>query len=248
MENKKRYTTIDILRGCALIAMILYHLLWDLVNIFDVSIEWFDSSFAHIMQQCIRNSFILLSGFCWALSNNKLKRGLIVFSASILITLGTKIFMPNAYILFGVLSLIGSAMLFTIPLDKVYSKMNAYLGIILCLFLFYFTKNVGSGYLGFEDIIQIYLPLSLYNNHIGAYLGFPGAFFKSTDYVPIFPFVFLFWIGYFIYRICKEKDLLKYFTGMKCEVLEYIGKHSLLIYMLHQPLIYAVLFVLFRLI
>lgn len=71
MEKKMRYNTLDLLRGVAVIAMIAYHLLWDLVNIFDVNIPWFGSGSARVIQQSIRRAFILISGFSWHLGKKK---------------------------------------------------------------------------------------------------------------------------------------------------------------------------------
>ena len=101
-KANNRYTCIDILRAIAMIAMIFYHAMWDLVYIFDVSVPWFSSQSASILQMYIRISFIVLSGFCWSMSRNNLKRGCIVYLCSWIITLVTMIFMPNQYILFGI--------------------------------------------------------------------------------------------------------------------------------------------------
>lgn len=123
MVKGKRLYVLDSLRGLAVIAMILYHTLWDLVFMFDVSIPWFRSDTAHVFQLSIRWAFILISGFSWHLGSKKLKRALVVLGASAVISAVTFIFTYEARILFGVLSLLGASMLVAIPLDKLFAKI-----------------------------------------------------------------------------------------------------------------------------
>ncbi len=240
MPKKQRYHIIDMLRGFALINMVLYHALWDIVYIFGARLEWYTSRGAFVWQQCICCTFILLSGFCWSMGSKKLKRGLTVFAASAVITLVTLVFMPENLILFGVLSLIGSASLIMILLDKVLSKLNSYVGIVVSLLLFVLTRNINAGYLGF-GAFSLYLPRFLYSNLFTAYLGFPSPSFASEDYFPIFPWLFLYFTGYFLYRIFERNGWLRHFRYKTVRPLEFCGRHSLLIYMLHQPVVYAVL-------
>lgn len=245
MENKIRYKTLDLLRGVAVIAMIAYHLLWDLVYIFDVNIPWFGSESARVIQQSIRWAFILISGFSWHLGKKKLKRSLIVLGASAVITLVTYIFMRDAIILFGVLSLIGSAMLITIPLHKVFSKISPYIGIAVSMVLFVLCYNVTRGYIGIGKTVFFELPDFLYSYTISAYFGFMPKGFFSTDYVALLPWLFLFWVGYFLFLIFEKHNLLRFLSKISFKPLEFAGRHSLIIYMVHQPLVYSILYIIF---
>lgn len=245
MEKKMRYNTLDLLRGVAVISMIAYHLLWDLVNIFDVNIPWFGSGSARIIQQSIRWAFILISGFSWHLGKKKLRRALIVLGASAVITLVTYVFMRDALILFGVLSLIGSAMLITIPLHKVYSKISPYLGIVVSSVLFALCYNVPRGYVGIGKNVFFELPDFLYGHTVTAYFGFAPEGFFSTDYVPLFPWIFLFWVGYFLFAVFEKHNLLRFLSKVSFKPLDYVGRHSLIIYMVHQPVVYGVLYIIF---
>jgi len=76
----KRYSALDGIRGLALLNMIAYHAVWDLVYLFDFHLQWYQSEGAYIWQQCICWTFIFLSGFCEPLGKEKLKRGITVFS------------------------------------------------------------------------------------------------------------------------------------------------------------------------
>ena len=80
-----RYYALDGIRGLALLNMITYHAVWDLVYLFDINLQWYQSEGAYIWQQCICWTFIFLSGFCEPLGKKKLKRGIIIFSLGFLI-------------------------------------------------------------------------------------------------------------------------------------------------------------------
>ena len=110
-EKKVRLHALDSIRGITILSMIAYHAMWDLVYMFGVHADWYRSDGAHLWQQSICWTFILLSGFCHALGRKPWKRGLIVIGASAAVTLVTLIFMPEQKILFGVLNLLGLSML-----------------------------------------------------------------------------------------------------------------------------------------
>lgn len=237
----KRLELIDSIRGLALISMIAYHLVWDLVYMYNADWRWFSSSGAYIWQQSICWTFIILSGFSFPLGNRHLKHGLLVFGGGVVVSAVTVIFMPHQRILFGILTLIGSCLLIMISLEKLLKKLSAKVGAIISLVLFILTRNLSHGYLGFEKLNIIKLPDGLYSNLFTAYLGFPPSRFFSTDYFPLFPWLFLFIFGYFLFGILKEKCLVeRIFSKGKIPLVNFLGKHSLIIYMLHQPIIYGI--------
>ncbi len=244
--KSKRYVLLDSIRGITLISMMIYHAVWDIVYIFGADWAWYESELAHIWQQSICWCFILLSGFCWSLGSKKLKRALTVLVAGCLVSVVTLIFMPRQAIMYGVLTLLGSCMLFMIPLDKVLKKCHPVWGAVLSFSVFILFKKVNRGILSIGSLELMRLPDSLYANSFTTYLGFTAPGFRSTDYFSMLPWFFLFLTGYFIYGIVEKQELLKYLKGWKSVVTAWIGRHSLLIYMLHQPVIYAVLFVVFR--
>ncbi len=245
---KNRYSSLDILRAFALISMIAFHTVWDLVYIYKVNMPWFRSDPGEIWQQSILWTFVLLSGFCFNLGKKKLKRAVTIIICSVIISIVTLIFMPDNFIIFGVLCFMGSAMLVTIPLDKVLKKIPCVAGLIISAFLFALTKNIVTKEIGLFGFTLFQVPESFYANYLTAFLGFPQPGFSSADYVPFFPWIFLFICGYFLFKFFEKEDLLKHLSFIRCKPIEFIGRNTLYIYMAHQPVIYGILFLIFELI
>lgn len=241
---KQRYHILDEIRGITLCSMILYHAVWDLVYIFGYNWKWYQSDMAFLWQQSICYTFILLSGFCVSLGKNKVKRGLVVFGAGILISLVTELFMPQNRIRFGVLTLLGSCMLIAALAERINVTIW---GIIINLLLFILTRRINYGVLGFADVTVARLPRFLYNlGDFGNYLGFTEQTFFSTDYFSLFPWLFLFLTGYYFYKWMEEKQWLSSMTKAPSLGVWWrpIGRYSLIIYLLHQPVVYGLLYIL----
>ena len=117
-DTSGRYALLDELRGLDLVSMMLYHGCWDLVNLFGIQADWYYGLPGHLWQQSICWVFILLSGFCVQLGHHTLRRGAQVFGAGALVTAVTLLFMQEDRVIFGVLTLLGSAMLLTVLLEK----------------------------------------------------------------------------------------------------------------------------------
>ena len=244
----KRISLLDDIRGITILSMILYHAVWDLVYMFGVNWTWFYTSVAYVWQQSICWTFILLSGFCYSLGEKKLKRGFMVLGAGALVSLVTELVTPEQRIRFGVLTMLGTSMLLTTLLYKILRKVPAVVGCISSGVLFILLRNINHGYLGFEAWKLCRLPDAFYHGgDILTYIGFTDVTFFSADYFSILPWYFLFLVGYFTYQLAHDKGLLDKLKKIKLpkiapyHMLGMIGRHSLIIYMLHQPMVYVVL-------
>lgn len=240
-----RYWKLDAVRGIALLNMIAYHAVWDLVYLHGFEWDWYQSKAGYIWQQGICWTFIFLSGFCLSLGKHPVKRGVTVFCGGAVITIVTLVLMPQNRVVFGVLTLIGSCMVIAGVLDKWLKNRNPVLGLSVSALLFIVTRNVNTGWLGFEAFQLCEVPKALYANLITTYLGFPEKDFYSTDYFSMFPWLFLFLEGYFLFRIVERLGMLGVLEKGVFLPIEWIGKHSFLIYMLHQPILYFILELIF---
>lgn len=239
--KRQRYHFVDNIRGITLLSMVVYHAVWDLVYIFGWNLEWYDSMVGYFWQQSICWTFILLSGFCWCLSRRKLRRGFVVFGGGLLITAVTLLVMPQNRVVFGVLTLLGTCMLLQVLLEPLWKKCNSFTGLLSSFVLFMLFRNINQGYMGIGEMELLELPQDLYDNLFTTFLGFTERGFFSTDYFSLIPWYFLFLTGYFLYRFLQEKELLKKIPNIHFLPLEWLGKNSLLLYLLHQPVVYGVL-------
>lgn len=247
--NKRRYEKLDGIRGLALLNMIAYHTAWDLVYIYQVNWEWYKSRGAYVWQQGICWTFIFLSGFCLPMGRHTLRRGITIFLGGAVITLATVAAMPQNKVVFGILTLIGSCMLIIHILRKLLDSLSPVAGLAWSAVLFFLTRDINEGYLGFERCRlfeatpQLYE--KLYGNLFTTYLGFPYKEFYSTDYFPIIPWIFLYTMGYFAFCVLNKKKALGFLEKGLSKPLEWLGGHSFEIYMVHQPVIYFLLEILF---
>lgn len=245
MSNRLRL--IDTIRGITILSMIGFHTCWDLCYFgMGISEELLYGNKFYIWQQSICWTFILIAGYSFSLGHHHLKRGLMALGGGIIITLVTYFVVPDALDCFGVLWMTGSSILLMIPIDRLLcgrEKLDNYLFFLLAAALFVITKDINYGYLGFEGHEIVALPSRLYSGHFMTYLGFMDPGFYSSDYFSLIPWFFLFTAGYFLNKMLKETFFEKKVLTIGFKPLEFIGRHSLIIYMLHQVVIYGVLYI-----
>lgn len=248
MENERRarqkapagrYALLDELRGLDLISMMLFHVCWDLVFLFDVNMRWYAGTPGRLWQQTICWVFILLSGFCAPFGRYMLRRGTVVFGAGAVVTLATLVFMPEGRVIFGVLTFLGAAMLLTGVLEPLLKKVMPAVGLAVSAVLFAVCYPVGLGWVGLGGW-KLMLPQSLYANYFTAFFGFYPDWFYSADYFGLLPRLFLFWVGYYLHKAMGRRRMEPLRRSV-CPPLGWMGRHSLLLYLLHQPVIYGVL-------
>ena len=245
-QKAGRLAGLDTIRGITLLSMMLYHTCWDLVFLFGKKIPGYSGLGGYVWQQSICWTFILLAGFCWSLGSHHPKRGLIVFGSGILITFVTLLVMPESRVIFGVLTLIGSCMLLLIPMEKLLLKLCAEIGLAGSFLLFLLFRNVNTGYLGFENWNILKLPDGFYENLFTTYLGFPQKGFFSADYFSLLPWFFLFLTGFYLYQLVQKNHMMEKLFSWRVPGFDVIGRHSLLIYLLHQPVVFGISWMLFQ--
>ena len=238
-STSTRCALLDELRGLDLLSMIGYHACWDLIFLFGMSAAWYTGWQGHLWQQSICWVFLLLSGFCLPLGHHPFRRGAVVFGAGALVTAVTLLFLPEDVVWFGVLTLLGSSMLLTAALDPLFRRVPPAAGVAVSALLFWVTYPTMNGFWNLPGG-RLALPQALYASYTTAYLGFMPKSFFSTDYFPLLPWLFLFWAGYFLH-FCMGRARMEPLRRSVCAPLGWLGRHSLGIYLLHQPVIYAVL-------
>lgn len=222
--DKRRIWELDALRGMAVLAMVGLHLLYDLQAWYGIPVTK-HKAVAFAMEHGAK-VFILLSGLCAQLGSRSFRRGCIVLGAGAVVALVTGITGGDTVIRFGILHLLGTAMILW-PLFRPLPWW-ALIG-FGSLFI------LAGMYLG-----RITVSISwLYP------IGLCRRDFFSADYFPICPYFGWFLLGgalgKTLYRSGQTR--LPRFPADAAPVrfFRFCGRHSLWIYLLHQPVLLALL-------
>lgn len=246
LETQKRVWFLDELRGLVILLMIFYHTLYDIVFVFEKSTMNFYSPVLNLIQMFIATTFVTLSGIVSNYSKNNLKRGIQCLFFALILSLVTYFVMPSQIVIFGVLHLLGCCMLIYHFIQKPLKKIPVFVGAIIFLMLFAFTYNITSGFLGLFGIPMIHLSPTLYRYKLLSIMGFPSSEFHSSDYFPIIPWIFLYIFGTYVGIFFKSNRAPHFFYKPHIKPLAFLGRHSLLIYLLHQPVTYGILYLFFN--
>lgn len=242
--GKRRIIFIDYFRGIALIYMIFYHTLFDLAYV--VPKEWGRALYYANEDIVIfdTSSFILLAGISCAFSRSNLRRGGRLLAIAMAFTMVTAFFFPGEAIYFGILHLLGTGMVIYGAFDEFFKKLPAAIMLPLCVAVFALTYCVSNGFVGIKGLFEIPLPQELLTNNLLYPFGFIKAGFMSVDYVPLLPWFFLFLGGAYIGGlIVKYREKLPNFCyADPLPWLGFIGRHTLIVYIIHQPIILGVLY------
>ena len=244
-NNSVRYGMIDAARAVAIINMIAFHFIYDCFSFAGDWVRFSSHPAAIIWERFICMSFIIISGISLNFTRRGYRRGLIVLLCGCAVTAVTYFFIPDQVIWFGVLSFLGCAMILTYALRALLNKVNMWVGTAVSLILFILCYDIPQGYIGIFSHPLIKLPEAIYELKWLAFLGFPHRSFFSADYFPILPWIFLYIFGYILWRAVKRYGLDKRLVR-NVPVLSAIGRHSLLIYMVHQPVLYGVCWLIFK--
>ena len=232
--KKQRIWELDALRGLCILGMIVVHFVYDIRTF--TAVELYIPAWFFAVQKYGHLFFVLISGICVTLGSKTLKRGIIVVLAGLIITAVTVVMdyvlnLGNVRIWFGILHLLGVCMLLYPLFRKLPAWALALTGAAIVALGWWFT----TFYIG----IDFLLPLGLRS----------GKVFAGADYFPLFPGLGTFLIGAALGKtVYKTKSsLLPGFPADFCIIrfLRFVGRHSLEIYMLHQPILYALTVLIF---
>jgi len=227
--TKQRIDGLDIFRGWAILFMVLYHFTFDLNHFHFIAIDMNHCLEFLISRYSIMSMFLLGVGISLALAHKNgikwravAKRTLILGIASTLVTVATYVEFPNSWIYFGILHFILISSLLALAF-LAYPKV-ALITAIIILF------GSATGLLHMHGIFNFLQPL----------LNLPPL--NSEDLVPLTPWFAVVLLGTVIvhYKL-HEKIFTHNFFNSKFswnKILKFMGKNSLLIYLVHQPILF----------
>lgn len=239
-----RLPLLDALRGFAIINVVIYHFLYDIYVIYDIMPEWPDLLAVSLWQRTGCSLFVLLAGMALHLGRHTLRHGLELSVLGLVITLATHWLLPSEAIYYGILTFFGCAMLTGWLLRPLLGRITPAGGLIFCVLGYLCTQDISSGWVEIAGERLWQWPQALYDDRL-AILGFHGTAFTSADYVPLLPHIFVFLGGWFLYAWLERAGRLHWLTYGELKLLTLPGRHSLLIYLVHQPLLLGVCRVVF---
>ncbi len=228
--KSSRIIGLDIFRGLALLLMIIYHFNYDLSYFHITEINLNSSSFFILFRYTIISMFLLSVGISLALVHQKSilweklkKRTLLLGLSSLTITLSTYIIFPNAWIYFGILHFILLSSLLVLPF---LNHPKTTLLVALLILIGYTTNN-----LSVHPIFNFLQPI----------LHLPPI--HTQDVIAIIPWFGVVLLGTLIpyYNLHLKIFTQKIFSSNTPlnKLLKFMGQHSLLIYLIHQPILFV---------
>ncbi len=227
MENisKQRLHYLDVTRGFAVLLMIIYHFCFDLDNFNYIQIDMDHSPFWLSFRAIIVTLFLTTMGMSLALTHAKgicwscmKKRSLFLGIAAILVSVGSYLQFPESWIYFGILHFI----LFASWLGLFFVG-KPWLSLLTAIII---LIGYWMGWLHTRALFDlVYQPLHL-----------PVRY--TEDMVNIFPWFAPVLIGIFL--VAKDWHLLPHLNPSFISTkLSFMGRHSLIIYLIHQPILFG---------
>lgn len=231
-----RWLALDVARGLAVLAMIVFHLIWDLSHFgyAPATLPW--STPVRIFGHSIAFAFLFIAGVALVLAHRAhmrwpafWRRFAIIVAAAALVSAGTYVAFPKAFVFFGILHCIAVASLIAIP------------------FLFApWPLALAGG--AFFLVGGEFLASPAFNADWLQWIGLSTSEPMTQDWRPLFP-----WAGALLLGVAAGKLTLAVY-GERAEAradpppasgartwLPFLGRHSLLIYLAHQPALFALL-------
>jgi len=234
-DVSRRIWEIDFLRGLSIILVVCYHLLYDLGAYVGIkrALGWSTdlTTVAWVVaQHFFAGLFIVLSGTSSTLSRSNLRRGLKLLAVSLAVTAVTYVFDPPSAIWFGILQLLAVSIL---VFGALFEKAKAFTCAAWGIFFLVLAPAVNLLKKAVTIRFDWLLPFGIHS---------PG--FSSFDYFPLIPWFGIFLIGAALGRsvYAPRRSLLPW--RLPQTFVNVAGRHSLLIYIAHQPVILAVLYIL----
>lgn len=244
-EGAKRYHLLDEIRGFAILCMVFFHGFYLMAEVFGWGIGDTLLKFFMPAEPFFAAGFILMSGISSRLSKNNALRGAKLLWIAVgltLVTYGLDLLgVPGVVIWFGILHLLSLAMLFYAATEKVLNKIHPLILIPICLIIFALTFHIEDGYLGLGGFRWDF-PWGIASNRQLFPFGITAPGFFSADYFPLLPWLFMFIAGTALGKPFGEGRVPAFFSKRHLPPLAFCGRHSLIIYLAHQPVLFGIFF------
>jgi uncharacterized membrane protein len=251
---RTRLRALDALRGFSVLSMVLFHAAYDVAYVYQAGFEWFRPPLQDVWRASISWTFLLIAGVMCNYSRDNLKRSGRYLLVAALIFVATSVAKVDVPISFGIIFCMGASTLLYALLERLGltgKREGGGDGVDLCLAALLFvaflaTLKLPQGLLGLGPW-QVMVPRGPYDSGMLDWAGFPSPTFASGDYYPVIPFSLLYLAGSHLGRVLlRHEGIRSWLETHGCPPLEWVGRHALWIYVLHQPLLVGVFTLLFQ--
>lgn len=231
-----RIAALDVARGLALIAMTTFHFSWDL-EFFGYAEPGLTSEFGFKWYaRGIAFTFLLLAGISFALAHGNglrreafLRRFLQIGAAAAAISVATWFATPGAFVFFGILHQIALA------------------SVIALLFVRFPAIAIFVAALVVLALPNLYRS-AFFDDPWFWWIGLAENLPRANDYVPVFPWTGALLMGLAIGKYVLASGLAPRLAALSgagrqpARALSFLGKHSLAYYLIHQPVLFGLLY------
>ncbi|TVR06506.1 MAG: DUF1624 domain-containing protein [Salinarimonadaceae bacterium] len=230
-----RIAIVDVARGGALVAMIVYHFAWDLSFLGFVRTDVGSDPAWRAFAMSIAGSFLFITGFGLVLAHDAgqswtgwLRRIGKIGLAAALVTVATYAAFPDGFVYFGILHMIAAGAVLALPFLRAPPALTAGVAAIVLV-----TPHFVSS--------------SAFDSRWLAWTGFAQTPPATVDFEPVFPWFAPVLLGVAAARLALDGGWRPRLASWRSEaaparLLDAMGRRSLLVYLAHQPILLAVLY------
>jgi len=233
--RRPRIWELDFLRGAAIILMVLYHLGFDLTefcgirSLLGIRFNIFSRGIA-AAQLVFAGVFIVLCGISSTLTRSNVRRALKILAVAVAVTVVTYFFNASSAIYFGILHCLGiSILIYGLTLQKTGAVASAAAGAFVLVLSVALSAVMKDVFVGFDWLMPF---------------GITSGTFSSYDYFPLLPWFGVFLLGTALGKSVYARKRSVIAARLPETFINAAGRHSLLIYIIHQPVIIGILYVL----
>ena len=244
MSSINRIRPLDFFRSISVIAMIFYHFVFDLGDFGYINMITVVNGYWKLFAQSIGCSFLFISGISfWIMANGGinwskyLKRLAILIAAALLISVVTYRVNSNTFIFFGILHLLAACSIFSLMVFRLPFIVLLVIGVGILLLPDYYYSST-------------YYNDNLFSQKLFSWTGLYNGKTGSVDFYAFMP-----WSAAFIFGLAISKIFVKpkrssslsplsfkeEKAGFTLSSILWIGRNSLLVYLIHQPILISLI-------